>query len=168
MTTTTRTRKGGRGSSVKDPNVDRNGIRIEYVTGAATLEALGKKFGVRPPILRRWAKDDDWEQQRRDYRDQFHQSVVEAKIENAVVQLARWNEDTLLHAGLLREAARRQFQYQTEDGWRFRDDCSSKAISAAAAAYVASDKMARLALGASTENNDNVNKSLPATVEDFF
>jgi hypothetical protein len=150
------------------PGVDRDAIRLDYVTSSVTLEACAKKYGVKGPTLRKWAREDHWDAERREYRERFHEQATQSKIDNAAARLAQWNEETLLHAGLLREAARRQFQYQTEDGWRFREDASSKQITAAAAAHVAADKLARLALGASTENVNQNNKLLPATVDDFF
>lgn len=155
-------------SPIKNEGVDWEAARLEYVTTHITLEGCAEKFGVKGAAMRRRARDGKWEQERADYRSKFLEQTTQSKIENAAARLAQWNEETFIHAGLLREAARRQFQYQTENGWRFREDATSKSIQAAAAAHVAADKLARLALGASTENVNNNNRTLPTTVDDFF
>lgn len=160
--------------TIQAPGVDKDACRLEYVSSMKSLAEVARQFGVGVAAMRRWNRDEGWDAARAEYRERFLQETTQSKIDSAAARLAQWNEETLLHAGLLREAARRQFQYQVEGPagkepvWRFRTDSSAKDISAAAAAYVASDKLARLALGASTDNVNNVNKSLPATVDDFF
>jgi hypothetical protein len=158
---------------IHDPNVDKDAIRLEFVTSQVPIAQLARDHGLRVTKLQRWARDEDWDSARKEYREKFLEQTTQSKIANAAARLTQWNEETMVHAGLLREAARRQFQYEAQEPgmmpqWRFKKDVSAKDISAAASAHVAADKLARLALGASTDNVNNVNKSLPATVDDFF
>jgi len=150
--------------------VDWDAARLRYVTGGKSVSyvVIGREFKVDPKLVSKRAKREGWKDERAEYVAKLDTEVKEAKLTLDKAVLQSWNEDTLRHAQLLREAAQRQFMYQLADGkWRFIKNCSAKGIQAAASAHVTADKLARLALGAATEHNVNENKMLPASVDEF-
>jgi hypothetical protein len=153
--------------------IDWDAAKLEFVTSHCTLETISEKFNIPRTSVARHSRQENWKGLREEYRAKFQDSVIAAKVDNAVDRIKVWNEETLIHAGLLREAAQRMIQYPVKEAggkvvWRYHDKLPANSLTAAAAAYVASDKLARLALGASTDNVNQTNKNLPATVDDFF
>src|SRR5688572_2941050 len=78
--------------TIKPLAVDWDAAKLEYVTTTCTLEAVADKFKVTGVALRRRARQEGWEQERAEYRSRFMQETTKAKIENAAVRLAQWNE----------------------------------------------------------------------------
>lgn len=153
----------------KTTDVDWDGARLKYVTTAgASLADVARDFKVDEKVLRSRSRREGWEQEKTDFRGNLSEVVKEQATSVQAEALKRWNEDTLIEAGYLREAARRQYMRPMANGkWRFNTHVSAAGITAAATANVAADKLARLALGTATENHQNTNRNLPVTVDDF-
>jgi len=150
--------------------VDWDAARLRFVTGgkSVTYVVIGREFGVDDKLVSKRAKREGWKGEREEYVAKLDAEVKDSKLILDAARLKSWNEDTLRHAELLREAAQRQFMYMLANGtWRFIKNCSAKGIQAAASAHVTADKLARLALGAATEHNVNENKMLPVSVDEF-
>jgi len=150
--------------------VDWDAARLRFVTGgkSVTYVTIEKEFGAPRELVSKRSKREGWKAEREEYVAKLDTQVKESKLLLDAARLKSWNEDTLKHAELLREAAQRQFMYMLADGrWRFVKNCSAKGIQAAATAHMTADKLARLALGAATEHGINENRMLPASVDEF-
>lgn len=150
-------------------SIDWTSMKAEYISAPTRIEyeVLAKKYGTTRIVVARRAQEEDWKSAREIACDEVVSRSTRESIENRVARLAIWNEESILEAGWLREAARKLYMRHTEEGWKFNKDIDHKSISAAAAAHVAADKLARLALGASTDNLNQQHSTLPASVDDF-
>lgn len=148
---------------------DWDSARLKYVTTKISFAALSKLFGIPEGSLMKHASREEWKKERADYAANLSKVVKEETTSDKVKVLKEWNEDTIVEAKRLREAARRQFMRKLANGeWRFNKNISSSAITAAATANVSADKLVRLALGVATDNtNPNAKSELPASVDDF-
>lgn len=148
---------------------DWDAMRLKFVTTKITITALAKEFGVPKGSVSKHASREGWEAERKEWSENLAKEVKEKVTLDKAKFLTEWNDDTLVEAGRLREAARRQFMRQMADGrWRFNTHISASAIQAAAAANVSADKLVRLALGVATDNtNPNAKSELPTSVDDF-
>lgn len=145
---------------------DWNGAKAKFVSTRITYIKLAEEFGIREGLLRKRAQREKWPLERREFSQRVVDDAKASVAREIVVGLKEWNADTLVEAERLRESARRLFMRKRTDGrWLFLDTVSANNLAAAATTNLAADKLARLALGASTENNTN--RSLPASVDDF-
>jgi len=164
------TRRSQKGVPKVKHMVDWDAARLRFVTGGKSVSyvVIGREFGVDSMLVSKRARREGWADEKAEYVVKLDTEVKDSKLLLDAGRLKSWNEDTLKHAELLREAAQRQFMYMLADGkWRFIKNCSAKGIQAAASAHVTADKLARLALGAATEHGINENRTLPASVDEF-
>lgn len=150
-------------------DADWEAMRLKFVTTKMSFAALAREFKVPDDVIRKHARRGEWEKERTEYIENLGKHVKEQTTKEKVDFLTKWNDETLVEAQRLREAARRQFMRPMANGeWRFNKHISASAIQAAAAANVSADKLVRLALGVSTDNtNPNAKSDLPASVDDF-
>ena len=147
---------------------DWTGARTRYVSSRSTFEVVAKEFKIPASLMRKRAGREGWQRERKEFSHQVDQTVLDEVLDNRVKQLKDWNKDTLVEATRLREAARSFFMRKRADGqWVATTKISAQGLTAAASANMTADKLARLALGTSTENNQNTNTNLPAGVDDF-
>ena len=149
---------------------DWNTYRTEFITTKITYEKLSEKYGLNPGHVRKRSSREGWMAKRKEFSEQHTQAVGEEVLELAVKELAKYNTNALKDAERLREAARRMFMVLDKNGkWSHRKDVPYGALGAAASAMVAADKIARLSLGGSTENNNNrnTNRNLPVSIEEL-
>ncbi len=142
------------------------GAKKAWVTSTSTFETVGKKLGIPPGLMRKRAGREGWKAEREEFSRRVEAEVTEELIETTVKDLKEWNTETLTEARRLREAARSLFMRKRTDGrWIHTTKVSAQGLQAAAAANMTADKLARLALGASTDNQSH--RQLPASVDDF-
>jgi formate dehydrogenase maturation protein FdhE len=124
--------------------------KIEYVTNAAlTLADIATKYGVPEPATRKQAERNNWTEERAERGRILSQKVAEKSILDVVGELAKYNEQDLIAAKSLRALAGKRMQ-QANQGAALEP----KDVRALAGAIESAQRIARLALGASTENTD--------------
>jgi len=69
-------------------DVDWNGIRCEYVTGAMSYKALAKKHRIQPNTLSKRGKEEGWPEQRRKFRDDVAARAIEGAADKEAARLA--------------------------------------------------------------------------------
>jgi len=147
---------------------DWDAARLEFVSTKKTYTVVAKNHGIREGLMRKRAQREGWSAQRKEFSQQVVAKATEEVQEDLVKMLKEWNRDTLTEAHRLREAARSFFMRKRADGrWIPTSKISAQGLTAAASANMTADKLARLALGTSTENNNNKNTSLPVSVDEF-
>jgi hypothetical protein len=166
---TKRNSKAEQGRRADHSGYDWEAARLKFVTTKMTKELVAKEFGIPRNILIKHSTREGWNAERDEYSVTLTKRVVEQSIADKAKFLEQWNEETLVEAQRLREAARRQFMRPLADGrWRFEKHISAVSIQAAASANVSADKLVRLALGVATDNHNTGAKSeLPLNIDDF-
>lgn len=148
---------------------DWEAAKLEFVTSKKTYAVVAKNQGIREGLMRKRAQREGWAAARKEFSHQVAEAVVEDVHGDLVQKLKQWNRDTIIEAERLREAARSFFMRKRADGrWVGTTKISAQGLTAAASANMTADKLARLALGTSTENTNNTNRNLPASVDDFI
>ncbi len=108
-----------------------------------TYAALAKKHGGNEQTIRSRACREKWPRERRRRATVVQHVAIEKAVFDAAAELAHYNEQDLLAAKALRSIAARRLQDK---------DLQATEIRALAAAIESAQRVARLALGASTQN----------------
>jgi transposase-like protein len=126
--------------------IDWPAAHAEYVNNAGlTYADIAAKYGINPSALRMRAGREQWTDQRQAAQAKLLQKVTEKTIHDTVAELAKYNEQDLIAAKALRSLAARQMQ---------AGNLEPKDVRALAGAIESAQRIARLALGASTENTE--------------
>lgn len=154
---------------INTKDYDWNKIRTEFITTTLTYDKICTKHKLDPNLVRKRGSRERWTDKRKEFSEQLTREVGAEVIEINKEALATYNEDALRDANRLREAGRRMFMVLKDGKWSHRKDVAYGALGAAASAMMTADKIARLALGASTENrnNNNTNRNLPVSIEEL-
>lgn len=126
--------------------IDWAAAQAEYVNNPTlNYSDVAKKYGVHEVNLRHRAAREGWTGLREARAALVVQKATARSVTNVVEELARYNEQDLAIAKALRAVAARQMQNTT---------LGPRDVRALAGTVAEAQKIARLALGASTENTD--------------
>lgn len=126
-------------------------ILTEYVNSTLSLQELAEKHDVTYGRLRNVAGKQKWSMQRADQSKKVTEAAKAASIFDRVEELRRSNEDDLRMAKALRGLAAQMINNSQQPGAR---KLSLGELGQAAKVVADAQKIARLALGASTENSE--------------
>lgn len=132
-------------------------IRLEYVHGTENMRDLAAKHKIKAAGLMKRAAKEQWESERQQKSAEVSKAVSGALIEARIDELSQYNADDLAAAKAIRSAALAMLDTAA----------TPNDIRSISGAVDIASKVARLALGASTENSTVTTKELPASVEDF-
>ena len=126
--------------------IDWPAAKAEYVNNAAlTCADIAKKYGAHEGNVRQRAARENWTAERSQKTAILLQKVTEKSVLDTVAELIKYNEQDLVAAKALRGIAARQMQ---------NPSLEPKDVRALAGALESAQRVARLALGASTANTD--------------
>jgi hypothetical protein len=149
--------------------VDFNVIRLEYVTTTIGYKNLAKKYGLSYGALRTRGCDGGWGQARIDHQQKLTAEATQAVTEDAIKQLKDWNATDLKVATVVRAKAVAQLQQIPTDS---QDPFDLERLTMVMTIVEKAQRMARLALGASTDNRGlgdfNGNPLPPPTLGDVY
>ena len=132
-------------------------IRLEYVHGTETMRELAGKHNINAAGLMKRAAKEQWEAERQQKSAEVSKAVSGALVEARIDELSQYNAEDLAVAKMIRARAKAMIA----------DGMSPNDLRALGGAFDTASKVARLALGASTENSTVTTKELPASVDDF-
>lgn len=144
---------------VEELGYDWNAIKLEFVTGHASLEDLARKYGIKPSTVRNRATGkktrdkENWNEARDAWR---HKVTAAAEVEIAKKQaseLAKFNMNTLKIAHAILGQAGKHF-VEAQEGAKPRK-ITAKDLRLLSAASADAQKIGRLALGTSTDNHEH-------------
>lgn len=142
--------------SINENKIDWLTIQNEYISGVDYSE-LSAKYGVKESTLRKRSERGRWSQARHETAQTVTELAIKTVIENKVEQLIKLNERDLKSAEALRAKAEAMI----------REVSTPNELKALSGAFEIVQKISRLALGASTENNTVTTKELPVSVDEF-
>jgi hypothetical protein len=130
--------------------IDWPAARAEYVTTASlTLADIAVKYGAQLGAVKQQALRNRWTEERAARSHFLWQKVAEKSLRDGVEELARYNEQDLQAAKALRALVAKKMQQVEQQG-----HIQARDLRSLAGAVESAQRIARLALGASTENTD--------------
>ena len=121
---------------------DWTAIKTEYINGAE-YPALAKRHKIKEATLRQRASRNKWSQERQKASQAVTTKATAVLVESRAEQLANFNADDVRVAKAIRAKAAKLLQAAT----------TPHELRALAGAFDSAQKIGRLALGATTENN---------------
>ena len=137
--------------------IDWPALKVEYVNSAMGYRELAEKYGIKEATVRKRVSREGWNEARHTASQFVTTLATEQITENRVDELIKFNKEDLETAKAIRTKAIAMMDLIE----------SPSDLRALAGAVDVAQKVGRLALGASTENNSHAHKGLPATVDDF-
>lgn len=125
-------------------------LRVEFINGSMTLKELADAHGVNYAGLRKAASRGEWMAERNSLSHKVTSEATQAKTEERISELAKFNKDDLAMAKALRGMAANIIK-QAQDQKRALPLEEIQRIARIAAE---AQKIGRLALGASTDNHE--------------
>jgi hypothetical protein len=153
---------------VKQP-ADWTVIRAEYIAGNISYRELALKHGVTYASLRKRGSVEGWAGERRRHSARVAAELQAKTFTTRVSQLHDWNEKDLRLATVLRAKLSRRLIKINDDSDDPADGLSELRAIAAAAESV--QRMGRLALGATTDNQGVTTGQFlepPKTLAEFY
>ena len=132
-------------------------LKVEYVNSALTYGELAERHGLKAGTVRQRANREGWNDSRNAVSQFVTVTATEQITENRVDELIKFNAEDLATAKAIRNKAIAMMELVE----------SPSDLRALAGAVDVAQKVGRLALGASTENNAVTTKELPSSVDDF-
>lgn len=133
-------------------------IRQEYVSSDVALKALADKYKINQSSIRRRAALDKWQDARTKFQAAIAKKTDAAQIETRVQKLRAWNDQDLKIAAALRaQTARSLNRIAREQQGNDTIETSLLDIGRMAQIVESAQRIARLALGATTDNQGNIN-----------
>jgi hypothetical protein len=117
-------------------------LKAEYVSTTCVYEELARKYKVHPATLRRRAGKEQWRAARKRKQDLLLAETTNRSVINQAGELAKCNEQDLMLVKELRSLVTRQMQAER---------LTPQDVRSLAGAIESAQRVARLALGASTE-----------------
>jgi homoaconitase/3-isopropylmalate dehydratase large subunit len=137
------------GGSTTGKRINWPAAKIEYVTNASlALADIAVKYGAKLGAVKAQALRKNWVEERAERSRILLQKVAEKATRAGIDELAAYNEQDILAAKSLRDLASKRMQ-QAQNGKPTAQD-----LRCLAATVESAQRIARLALGASTENTD--------------
>jgi uncharacterized protein YjcR len=132
--------------------IDWPSARAEYVNNAGlTYGDIAAKYGCLEVTARKRGAEEGWTAERSARATALVQKVTEKATFDALGELTKYNEQDLIAAKAMRDLVGRQMQEAREQKRRIL----AKDLRALAGAMESAQRIARLALGASTANTDS-------------
>lgn len=129
--------------------IDWPAAKTEYINNAAlTYADIAKKYGTKLGSVQAQAATNNWTEARAARSKLLQQRATEKSLTTAVDELAKYNEQDLLAAKALRSLIAKRMHEAQQTRIDARD------LRSLAGAMESVQRVARLALGASTENAD--------------
>lgn len=125
-------------------------IRTEYVNGTLTVAAIAKKFGVSESSAEKRASREKWKEERQQKSEYVQKEANSVLVTARIAELSKFNEDDLVVARALRSQVAASITKAKNE----KRDLGANELRALASAAEASQRIGRLALGASTANNE--------------
>lgn len=134
-------------------------LRTEYVTSSLTLRELAEKHGIKAAgVMRRAASSKEgWDALRKHEAEKVSKLAIAASLPERVNELEKFNADDLKMARAIRAKAAQMMASAS----------SPQELRALAGAVDISQRVGRLALGATTENTATT-LSVPSGLDHFY
>jgi hypothetical protein len=126
-------------------------VRAEYVAGSMSLRALAEKHGLSHDTLRRQSRTGKWTEARREQARKVAAELEARTVASRVVQLKEWNDADLTLAKNVR--ARIAMRLAKIGPPADHGDQDLKALQTITTMLESVQRIARLALGATTHNS---------------
>ena len=143
-------------------------IEAEFIGGTMDYRELAEKYGIKHAAVNTRANRGDWMAKRQTVTQTVIAELVTAKVKSRIEQMRDWNDADVRLAGALRGKIARRIQ--AYDAANLLPSVDTLRTLAAAAESV--QRMARLAMGATTENtglsNSDGTPINPPTLGDFY
>lgn len=133
-------------------------IETEYVHGTESMRDIAARFEIKPAGVMARATKGGWEAKRKHKQTQLSKVAGEKLQDAKIDELTAWNAATLNEAKLLKAAARTMYAFSEDGKVRLKENITPAELSAAASANAQADRLARLALGVSTDNSQVTGK----------
>lgn len=133
---------------------DWTAVRLAYVTGTKTLREVADEFGIKSAGVMRRAAKEGWEAERKQQSATVSKAAQDRIADQRTDELARLNEDDLRLSRALRAQIAKSITAATAAG----APLSPPELRALAGAHESAQRVARLALGASTESSELTGK----------
>jgi hypothetical protein len=133
--------------------IDWSAAKAAYVNSTLTLRQIAERYGASETSVHNRSAREDWTAARMLKAQRLVSQTTQRAIDAAADELSKWNEQDLLLAKALRAQVGKKLQaaskLQAGDPTKTME---SRDIRALALAAESAQRIARLALGASTEN----------------
>lgn len=123
-------------------------LEAEFIASSMTLRQFADSKGIKPSTVMMQASKRDWDKKREQKRAELSMRASEKRDAVVVGELAKFNEDDLKVA----KAIRSQVASSIKAAQESKTPIHPVALRALAGAAEVSQRMGRLALGASTSN----------------
>lgn len=133
------------------PTINYEPLRIEYINSEISIRELAERHNISESALEAKAYRDDWSEQRKKIQEEVLLKANSMLAEKRATELAEWNDRDLQVAKALRAKA---VAYLTDS----KADLNPAQLRQLATTIEASQKIARLALGVSTNNSEITGK----------
>lgn len=127
--------------------VDWIALRVEYVNGTMALTDLAAKHSVPVSSVEKHCSREGWRDERARLSAKVRESATKSVAKTRTAQLKEWNENDLRIAKALRSKVASRISNLNEDSSAFTGQ-----LRALASAAESAQRLARLALGATTQN----------------
>lgn len=139
-------------SAISDKDWDL--LRAEYISSSISIRELAEKFNCSHDALEARAGREQWTEQRRKMSAEVLERANQEIADKRVAELVKFNEEDLEIA----RAIRKQIRTHIEDSIQSNNLMKSDDIRKLASAAESAQKIGRLALGVSTNNNEVTGK----------
>jgi hypothetical protein len=139
-------------SAISDKDWDL--LRAEYISSSISIRELADKFSCSADALEARAGREQWTEQRRKMSAEVLERANQEIADKRVAELVKFNEEDLEIA----RAIRKQIRTHIEDSIQSNNLMKSDDIRKLASAAESAQKIGRLALGVSTNNNEVTGK----------
>lgn len=133
-------------------------VKLAYVNGNKTLREIAEEFGIKAAGVMTRAAKERWEDERKRQQAETSKSAQELLTINRAEALAKFNEDDLKVAQVLRAKAARVLS---------AEGISPADLRVLAGVFESAQRIGRLALGAETETTVVKTQELPASIDEF-
>jgi hypothetical protein len=149
------------------PKADWIALRVEYVNGVMPIKSLADKYGLPVSSVEKRCAREGWNKERAVLAEKVREKATAAAVKDRTKELAEWNEGDLKIARFLRSRIAEKLNALDPAAVNYTGSLRSLAGAAESV-----QKMARLALGATTNNtglSDPDGKPLnPPRLGDFY
>jgi hypothetical protein len=131
--------------------------KLQYVSTDITLLELSKQLKVHEHTVRRQSRIDKWVEQRTAFNAEVARKSQAVQAQSRVQKLKEWNESDFRIAAALRSQVARQLNKFAKVQQEEEFDPPLSEIQRMSQIIESSQRIARLSLGATTDNQGNIN-----------
>jgi DNA-binding MurR/RpiR family transcriptional regulator len=133
-----------------ETKTDWNAVRMRYVQSNKTLAEVATEFGIHHAGVEKRAHREGWTDERQKLADSVRQQATSELVTQRAKELSKLNEDNLRVARAVQAQIGRHLQESQQNNQLI----ASRELRQLAGALAEVQKVARLALGASTDNHE--------------